>query len=67
MRTTVSSCQCINAWIGWISDIIPLRVRARFFSAPSQYLMLTAVAVSYRLHLLTSMWAKPCFKHRLFP
>jgi hypothetical protein len=40
-----------NAWIGWISDIIPLRVRARFFSALSQYLMLTAVAVSYGFSL----------------
>ena len=36
-----------NAWIGWISDVIPLRVRARFFSALSQYVMLTAIAVSY--------------------
>jgi len=40
-----------NAWIGWISDIIPLRVRARFFSALSQYLMLTTVAVSYGFSL----------------
>jgi MFS family permease len=40
-----------NAWIGWISDIIPLRVRARFFSGLSQYLMITTVAVSYGFSL----------------
>ena len=40
-----------NAWIGWISDVIPLRVRARFFSALSQYVMLTAVVVSYGFSL----------------
>ena len=40
-----------NAWIGWISDIIPLRIRARFFSGLSQYLMLTTVAVSYGFSL----------------
>ena len=40
-----------NAWIGWISDIIPLRLRARFFSGLSQYLMLTTVAVSYGFSL----------------
>jgi MFS family permease len=40
-----------NVWIGWISDIIPLRIRARFFSGLSQYLMLTTVAVSYGFSL----------------
>ena len=34
-----------NAWIGWISGIIPLRIRGRFFSLLSQYGMLTAVGV----------------------
>jgi MFS family permease len=34
-----------NAWIGWITDVIPLRVRGRFFSILSQYVMLTAVGV----------------------
>jgi MFS family permease len=40
-----------NAWIGWISDVIPLRVRARFFSALSQYVLLTGVVVGYGLSL----------------
>jgi MFS family permease len=34
-----------NAWIGWITDIVPVRVRGRFFSVLSQYLLLTAVGV----------------------
>jgi MFS family permease len=40
-----------NAWIGWISDVVPLRVRGLFFSALSQYVMLTAVGVSYGFSL----------------
>jgi len=36
-----------NVWIGWISDVVPLRVRGSFFSTLSQYGMLTAVGVSY--------------------
>ena len=40
-----------NAWIGWISDVVPLRVRGRFFSVLSQYVMLTAVIVGYGFSL----------------
>jgi len=40
-----------NAWIGWITDVIPLRVRGRFFSTLSQYVMLTAVVVGYGFSL----------------
>jgi MFS family permease len=40
-----------NAWIGWIADVVPLRVRGLFFSALSQYVMLTAVGVSYGFSL----------------
>jgi MFS family permease len=36
-----------NAWIGWITDIVPLRVRGRFFSILSQYVMLTAIGVGF--------------------
>jgi MFS family permease len=36
-----------NVWIGWISDLVPLRARGRFFSVSSQYVMLTAVGVGY--------------------
>lgn len=34
-----------NVWIGWITDIIPLRVRGRYFSVLSQYVMITGVGV----------------------
>ena len=40
-----------NAWIGWISDVVPLSVRGRFFSALSRYVMLTAVGISYGFSL----------------
>jgi MFS family permease len=40
-----------NAWIGWITGIIPSRVRGRFFSILSQYLMLTAVVVGFGFSL----------------
>jgi MFS family permease len=40
-----------NAWIGWISDVVPLRVRGRFFSNVSQSVMLTAIVVGYAFSL----------------
>jgi MFS family permease len=36
-----------NMWIGWIADMVPLRVRGRFFARRNQVLMLVAVVVSY--------------------
>jgi len=36
-----------NAWIGWISDLVPVSARGRFFSLRSQYLMFTAVGAGY--------------------
>jgi MFS family permease len=36
-----------NAWIGWITDVVPPKVRGRFFSILSQYVMLTAVGVGF--------------------
>ncbi|MFZ3137696.1 MAG: hypothetical protein WA126_09950 [Thermodesulfovibrionales bacterium] len=40
-----------NAWIGWITGIIPSRVIGRFFSILSQYLMLTTVGVGFGFSL----------------
>jgi MFS family permease len=40
-----------NAWIGWITGIVPQRVRGRFFSTLSQYVMLTAVVVGFGFSL----------------
>jgi hypothetical protein len=36
-----------NAWIGWISDLVPVSARGLFFSLRSQYLMVTAVVAGY--------------------
>ena len=36
-----------NMWIAWISDLIPLRIRGRFFSFRNQYLMLAAILIGY--------------------
>jgi hypothetical protein len=36
-----------NAWLGWISDLVPVNARGRFFSLRSQYLMVTAVVAGY--------------------
>ncbi|MDP8221517.1 MAG: MFS transporter [Candidatus Stygibacter frigidus] len=36
-----------NIWIAWISDIIPLRIRGRFFSRRNQILLIVGLAFSY--------------------
>ncbi len=37
----------MNGWIAWISDIIPLRMRGRFFSIRSRILLLSGLATGY--------------------
>jgi len=46
-----------NAWIGWITDVVPLRVRGRFFSTLSQYVMLTAVVVGFGFSLFVDRFS----------
>jgi len=36
-----------NIWIAWISDLIPLRIRGRFFSRRNQILLVVGLAISY--------------------
>jgi len=36
-----------NIWIAWISDIVPLRMRGRFFSWRSQYLLIAGLITGY--------------------
>lgn len=36
-----------NLWIAWISDMIPMRIRGRFFSARSRYLMVAGLITGY--------------------
>ncbi|MBE0433289.1 MFS transporter [candidate division WOR-3 bacterium] len=38
-----------NAWIAWISDMVPGRVRGRFFSWRSRYLMVASLLIGYVL------------------
>lgn len=44
-----SSLQSIggNIWIAWISDMVPLRIRGRFFSGRNQYLLFAGLITSY--------------------
>ena len=54
-----------NAWIAWISDMIPRRVRGRFFSARSRYLMLTAIIVSCAFGLFIDLFIEGAPSGRL--
>ncbi len=38
-----------NAWIAWISEMVPGRIRGRFFSWRSRYLMVASLFVGYIL------------------
>ena len=46
-----------NAWIGWISDIIPLEVRGRFFARRSQYMMPVGLLTGYVFSVFVDMFA----------
>jgi hypothetical protein len=46
-----------NAWIGWISDLVPVGARGHFFSLRSQYLMVTAVAAGYAFSIFIDWFA----------
>ncbi len=37
----------VNTWIAWFSDLVPLRIRGRFLSRRSQYLMVAGIATGY--------------------
>ncbi len=54
-----------NVWIAWISDMVPRRVRGRFFSARSRYLMLTAIIVSYAFGLFIDLFIEESSSGRL--
>ncbi len=48
-----------NAWIGWITGILPSRVRGRFFSILSQYMMITSVAIGIVFSIFIDSFAPP--------
>ncbi len=51
-----------NAWIGWITDIVPLRVRGRFFSVISQYVLFTSIGVGLIFGFLVDHFSSATYK-----
>jgi len=47
-----------NIWIAWMSDLIPLKLRGRFFSRRNQILMLAGLVVGYAVSLYVDMFEK---------
>ena len=47
-----------NAWIAWIADMVPLRIRGRFFSRRSQYLMVAGLLTGYTMSAFIDMYAQ---------
>jgi MFS family permease len=45
-----------NAWIAWISDMVPDRVRGRFFSWRSRYFMIGGLLIGYVLGAFVDMF-----------
>ncbi len=45
-----------NGWIAWISDLIPLRIRGRFFSMRSQYLIIAGLGTGYVFGVFTDLF-----------
>ncbi|NIA22562.1 MAG: MFS transporter [Proteobacteria bacterium] len=48
-----------NAWIAWISDMIPLRIRGRFFSRRNQYLVVIGTVVAFIASFYVDLFDKP--------
>ncbi|MBN1620372.1 MFS transporter [candidate division WOR-3 bacterium] len=45
-----------NIWISWIADLIPERVRGRFFSYRTQFLMVTALLTGFVFSIFFDMF-----------
>ncbi|HOA05617.1 MAG TPA: MFS transporter [Candidatus Fermentibacter daniensis] len=45
-----------NAWIGWIGDMVPTRIRGRFFARRNQILMLAGLAVGIVFGIFVDMF-----------
>ncbi len=48
-----------NAWIGWISNMVPGGVRGRFFSVLSQYATITAIGAGLGFSLFIDRFGMP--------
>ncbi len=44
-----------NAWIGWIGDMVPLRIRGRFFARRNQVLMMAGLVVAYLFSVVVDL------------
>lgn len=47
-----------NIWIAWVSDLIPLSIRGRFFSKRNQYMLLFGLIVSYIISFHVDLFEK---------
>ncbi len=47
-----------NAWIGWISDLIPGKIRGRYFSWRIQTSMISGIVFGYLLSILIDLFDK---------
>nr|MDK2850141.1 hypothetical protein [Candidatus Cloacimonadota bacterium] len=47
-----------NIWIAWISELIPLKIRGRFFSRRNQILLAVGLLFSYALSYLVDLFEK---------
>jgi len=50
-----------NAWIAWISDVVPERLRGRFFSWRSRYYMIAGLLIGYFLGALVDLFDPKTF------
>jgi len=48
-----------NAWIAWISDMIPVRIRGRFFSRRNQYLIVIGTIVAFLASFYVDIFDNP--------
>jgi len=47
-----------NIWTGWISDMIPLEIRGRFFARRSQYMVIIGMVTGYLFSALIDLFAQ---------
>ncbi|HOH46958.1 MAG TPA: MFS transporter [Candidatus Cloacimonadota bacterium] len=47
-----------NIWIAWLSDLVPLRIRGRFFSRRNQIMMFASLIFSYVLSFHVDLFEK---------
>ena len=56
MLSTSLHATCYNMWIAWLSDMIPLRIRGRFFSRRNQWTMVSGLATGYILGAIIDLF-----------